>query len=184
LYLGINTGRMQEIEAKILEIDRAQTEQRLAEAGAVLSFDGELSARFYDLPDGSITRAGGVLRLRREGPQTVLTHKSLVSLGAAKIMEEIETAVADAEQTDRLLRALGYQVIKSTRKRRTQYELGDAHIALDAYGDELAYIPLFLEIEAPSLERLHEAAVQLGYSPADCRDWSTYDLIRHYGSSE
>ncbi|MDX2284492.1 MAG: class IV adenylate cyclase [Bacteroidia bacterium] len=175
---------MQEIEAKILEIDRAQIELRLAEAGAVLSFDHELSARFYDLPDGSITRAGGVLRLRREGSQTVLTHKALVSLGAAKVMEETETGVADAHQMDRLLRALGYQVIKSTRKRRTQYDLGDVHIALDAYADELAYIPLFLEIEAPSLDRLHAAAAQLGYSPADCRDWNTYDLIRHYGSSE
>ncbi|MEM9984178.1 MAG: CYTH domain-containing protein, partial [Bacteroidota bacterium] len=66
---------MEEIEVKILEIDRAQVEQRLKALGATLSFDGEMIALFFDFADRRIKSAGSVLRLRKEGDRSVLTHK-------------------------------------------------------------------------------------------------------------
>lgn len=173
---------MNEIEAKIIEIDRPRVEARLRELGAVKTFDGELSAYFYDFPDERISQAQGVLRLRREGDEVRLTGKRMVSLeGGVKDMAEDESVVADLAAVQRILLGLGLVEIKQTRKYRTQYELGDVHVVFDDYQGRLAAIPVFIEIEAQDRVRLFEVVAQLGFTPADCKSWSTYELVQHYG---
>lgn len=172
---------MTEIEVKILEIDRPALEARLHALGAVRSFAGEMSAVFFDWPGRGLTAAGQVLRLRREGPVTQLTFKERISQAGTKQMHEHETQVADPAVIRIIMSALGLERIKETRKFRTQYDLGDTHVVIDDYQDQLAGIPPFLEIEAPTESRLFEVVALLGYAPADCRDWSTYELVQHYG---
>ncbi|MDX1906477.1 MAG: class IV adenylate cyclase [Bacteroidia bacterium] len=171
---------MQEIEVKILEVDPSDIIARLTAAGATLRFDGEMYALFYDDSQGNITARGDVLRLRREGPETVLAYKRHISRDGAKVMEETETQVTSLEALHTILTQTGLQVIKKTRKHRIQYDLGDTHIVLDTYQDELAAIPTFMEIEAPDLTRLREVAALLGYTPEACLSWSTYELVKHY----
>ncbi|RMG65195.1 MAG: CYTH domain-containing protein [Bacteroidetes bacterium] len=170
-----------EIEVKILEIDRTALEQRLEALGATRSFDGEMLAQFYDWPGRGLTQAGQVLRLRREGDVVQFTFKEHISREGAKAMEEYETTVEDPAVVQKILRVLGLEAIKETRKFRTQYELGDAHVVIDDYQGELAAIPPFLEIEAPRLDRLYEVVALLGYQTTDCLNWSTYELVQHYG---
>lgn len=171
---------MKEIEVKILEIDRSLIEKRLQEIGAIQTFDGEMQATFFDFPDGQITRRGDVLRLRQEGEQVQLVYKAHLSTEGAKVMEEYESRVENAAALRAVFTHLGLQVIKETRKRRTSYRWQGAHIEIDDYQEELAYIPVFLEIEAPSMQQIGEIIRLLGYSPADALSWSTYDLVRHY----
>ena len=171
---------MQEIEVKILEIDREKIETRLTELGAEKSFDDELHAIFFDFADKSITRGGGLLRLRKEGKETVLTHKKMIAKTTAKIMEETETRVEDIQQMATILNHLGLEQTRETRKFRTQYEWGGAHIVIDVYQDALAAIPPFIEIEAPGQEIINKVVETLGFSPEDCKNWHTYDLIAHY----
>jgi predicted adenylyl cyclase CyaB len=172
---------MQEIEAKILEVDPNALENCLQSLGAKVSFDDEMRALFFDWPDGRITQAGAVLRLRKEGPTTVLTHKRALSRAEAKVMEETETEVADFAAMQQILEGSGLLVIKETHKFRRQYDLVDSHVVIDDYQGPLAHIPVFAEIEAPSVARLREIVVQLGYAPEQALSWSTYDLVQHYG---
>ena len=175
---------MKEIEVKILEIDRNALVSRLEELGAQKSFDGEMLALFFDTEEGEIYKSGDVLRLRKEGEETVLTYKKFISQGEAKIMEEFETSIGDIVQMRAILDLLNFKVTKKTRKFRTQYELGDAHVVIDNYQDELEAIPEFMEIEAPGMERIAEVLELLGYSVEECKSWHTYDLIKHYKLTE
>ncbi|MEM8892205.1 MAG: class IV adenylate cyclase [Bacteroidota bacterium] len=175
---------MKEIEVKILEIDRKALVSRLEELGAEKSFDGEMLALFFDTEEGNIYKSGDVLRLRKEGEETVLTYKKFISQEEAKIMEEFETSIGDIVQMRAILDLLNFKVTKKTRKFRTQYELGDTHVVIDNYQDELEAIPEFMEIEAPGMERISEVLELLGYSVEDCKSWHTYDLIKHYKLTE
>ena len=170
----------QEIEVKILEINRSSIVEKLLKLEAKKSFDGEMLALFYDREDDNIHKMGDVLRLRKEGDTTVLTYKKFVSQEGAKIMEEYETRVGDVEQMRTILDLLDFKVKKKTRKFRTQYDLGDTHVVIDDYQDELAAIPVFIEIEAPNMDRLEEVVRLLGYTKEDCLSWNTYQLMKHY----
>lgn len=171
---------MHEVEVKILEIDRAAIEARLQSLGATVSFDGEMHAVFYDKADHSIANSGAVLRLRKEGTETRLTFKKHLAKAGTKIMEETETVVADLIAMQVILANLGLKVTKNTRKFRKQYDLPGGHVVIDDYQDALADIPVFLEIEATSEEKVFAIAEQLGYKAADCLNWNTYDLVKHY----
>ncbi len=171
---------MEEIEVKILEIDRPQVEKRLTALGATLSFDGEMAALFFDYADQRISTAGSVLRLRKEGPRSVLTHKRPRPTQGAKVMHELETEVGSFDATREILQATGLEVIKSTRKFRTQYDLPEGHVVIDDYQDDLAAIPVFVEIESPNLTDLQTLVLRLGFSLEDTNTWNTYDLVQHY----
>ncbi|MEL6131859.1 MAG: class IV adenylate cyclase [Bacteroidota bacterium] len=171
---------MQEIEVKILEIDRAAVEAQLHTLGAEKIFDGELWALFFDHPDGQIKAKGDVLRLRKEGEMCILTYKKHISKGEAKIMEETETIVTDMEATIEILKRSGLEILKSTRKRRTSYQLPQGQVVIDDYADALAPIPVFLEVESPDMDSLRHVVQALGYTMDDCNNWNTRDLIRHY----
>lgn len=172
---------MEEIEVKVLEIDPAGMQEVFIGIGAEKEFDQIFEATFYDLPDRSIKAKGELLRLRIEGEQAVLTYKQPLSTDGAKVMKETETAVEDGEAMKSILAILGYQPIKHTLKRRIQYRWQDCHIVIDDYQAELAAIPPFIEIEAPSRERLAACLTALNIAPDSALPWNTYDLARHYG---
>ncbi len=66
-------GFMQEIEVKILEIDRKKIEKTLTDLGAEKIFDGGIQTIFFDFEDGRIVKAKDVLRLRKEEDKVELT---------------------------------------------------------------------------------------------------------------
>ncbi|MEM9932735.1 MAG: class IV adenylate cyclase [Bacteroidota bacterium] len=172
---------MNEIEVKILEIDVEAIKAKLESVGAQVSFDDDMKATFYDFEDGSIRSAGGVLRLRQEGPTVILTRKELISKAEAKVMRELETAVEDPEALRNILLSLGLHPVKETHKHRIQYEWKNAHIVIDTYKGTLEAIPPFMEIEASDVPSLYQTVEILGYTQEDCKSWDTGDLIIHYG---
>lgn len=169
-----------EIEVKIIDIDRPAVEKRLQELGAAVLFDGIIDARYYDTPDKALHRQGSMLRLRLEGSAAVLTHKSHVSDGPAKVRDEAEITVSDFDLMHRVIEALGFLPWLSMRKHRTSYALNDVHVEIDCYIGEYAFIPDFLEIEGPSLTDIHACAMHLGYAPEDCLSWDAVRLAEHY----
>ncbi len=172
--------KMQEIEVKIIEVNKPALLAKLAELGAEKHFEGELYAIFWDTKDSYFREKKQALRLRKEGEEVVLTFKSPISLEAAKIMEELEVKVSNFEVMRNILMALGYQNVKSTRKIREEYILQGTKIVFDQYLDELGYIPLFIEIEAADLESLYKVVYLLGYTEDDCKNWNTYDIADYY----
>ncbi|MCS6907382.1 MAG: class IV adenylate cyclase [Anaerolineales bacterium] len=141
-----------EIEAKFLVADLHSVERKLQEVGAVLlqprTFEQNLR---FDTPDRRLSQSGEVLRLRRD-VHNVLTYKGVsVDDRGARSRQEIQTQVSDFEATRRLLEALGFSVIMTYEKYRSEYELNGGKISLD----EMPY-GHFVEIEAESSERVQE----------------------------
>ena len=106
---------MKEIEVKLAIDDADEARRRLGAAGAVAraarSFEDN---RLYDDAARSLKDSGRLLRLRSVGGRTVLTFKAKPAAGddpRYKVRDEYETEVADAAAMDRLLRALGAEVV-------------------------------------------------------------------------
>lgn len=95
-------------------------------------------------------------------------------------MEETETHVEDPEKMSQILQNAGFEVVKYTRKYRTEFALADAHVVFDDYQDELGPIPEFIEVEAKDMETLKRVVESLGFSMEQCLDWSTRELVKHY----
>lgn len=167
---------MDEVEAKVLEIDEQYVTEQLEEQGAEKVFDGEVTSRFYDYPDGRIEEEG-VLRLREAGDHTFITYKIDVSRDGAKTMEEIEFDVSSTEMADRFLRELGLEEIRSSWKHRQKWERGDIEYVIDEYPG----IPALLEIEAPDEQRMYDAFEELGYERSDLKSWDASQVHEHYG---
>lgn len=165
---------MLELEAKIIDVDPAQVGAKLEKLGALKAWTRELETRFFKNADGS---AG--LRVRREGDAWVLNAKVRTDdgKGLAKSAHEYETAVADPEALGKILGVAGFTEVKRLTKRRTRYDLGDAHFEIDEYRG----LPPLLEIEAPSQESLVAAAASLGYAESDLKAWNLTQLEAHYG---
>ena len=175
---------MKEIEAKILEVDRAAVEAKLGVLGGQLMFEKEFYAVYYDAPDGSLHGSGKTIRLRKEGEQVVLTVKlKAKNQAGVKVAEEYETGVEDFGKMDQVLTSLGYVVVRKMRKMRAQYALGNAHVVIDDYKGELDFIPVFIEIEAGSKEAVVKVAEDLGYGEGDLNGMNAFELVLHYGGS-
>jgi predicted adenylyl cyclase CyaB len=169
-----------EIEVKILEVNREETEQILENLGAKKVFDGNIQTVFFDFSDGRITAAKNVLRLRSKVGKTELTFKKVSSYIDAKTAEEYSMDVSSIEAANKILENLGLVAVECMDKHRISYKLGDANFDFDRYLGEFAYVPEFLEIEADDIKKIYSFAQQFGYKPQDCLAWSTDELIKHY----
>ncbi len=156
------TGALQEVELKLHTPDLAAVKQALEEAGATLVtarvFERNLR---YDSPDGALTAAGKVLRLRQDA-KARLTYKADANLARGIVSRfEAEVLLSNIETMDLILKRLGFVVALTYEKYRTTYELDGAEVMLD----ELPF-GNFTEIEgdAATIERVVET---LGLG--DCR---------------
>ena len=174
---------MDEIEVKILEINKEEIEKKLLELGAEKIFDDELRALMFDLPDQSIANSGRMLRIRQEGEKAVLTFKKLKSDQGIKIAEETEVDISSFEDTKKILEGLGFQVYFEYKKHRISYELEGVEFEIDTPAGELSDIPTFLEIEAKTEEKVYEWVEKLGFTKEDCKGYGLNGLLKHYGKS-
>ncbi len=147
----------QETEAKfyVARLDRMIA--RLDELHAPLVQPRVLETNLrFDLPDGSLTSTGRVLRLRHD-TQARLTYKGAGQNKSGVLdRQEIEFIVEDEQKARQFLEALGYQKSMYYEKYRTTYELDDALIMLD----ELPY-GTFLEIEGETVEQIRDISAML-----------------------
>lgn len=168
---------MDEVEAKVLEIDEQAVSERLEAVGAAKVFDGEVESRFYDYPDGRIEQQG-VLRLREAGDHAFITYKKDISRDGAKTMEEIEFDVSSTEMADRFLQELGLEQVRSSSKHRQKWERDEVEYVIDTYPE----VPPLLEIEAPDEETMYQAFDELGYGKEDLKSWDAEQVHDHYES--
>ena len=171
---------MEEIEVKILEVNRTAIEKTLEKLDAEKVFDGEVETLLFDFSDGIIIKQKNVLRLRKMQDKTELTFKKIQITETAKTAEEYSVEVSNLETMEKILEKLGLSIIDRTRKRRVSYTLDDARFDFDCYLGNYNYIPEFLEIEAKNTDLIHKYAALLGFKAEDCLPWSTADLIKQY----
>ena len=137
----------------------------------------------YDTPAQDLRKRGELLRLRLYGDRWVLTHKSpsttsavVIPSGARnpysdenaseqkprhKSRAELETAVADGEQMDAIIRALGYAPSFRYEKFRAEWTDGEGHVVIDE-----TPIGNLAEIEGPP-KWIDRTAARLGIRESD-----------------
>jgi adenylate cyclase class 2 len=125
-----------------------------------------------DMSDGSLQKAGRLLRLREDdGVRVAYKDHSKMEDGIV-VRREIEFTADNLENALKLFKALGYEVIVSYEKYRSVYQLGDVVVALDElpYGD-------FIEIEAPNNTLIEGVAGMLGLDRSKAVDTNYLGLF-------
>ncbi len=161
---------MEEIEVKILEVDRDKIISRLNECGAQKIFEGTLHSIYLE------TSKGKVLRLRRKGDKTILTLKVKKEDAEFKVNTEYEIEVDNFEETRRIFRHLGYTEKREDNKKRISYVLKNSVVEID----EFPGIPPFLEIESESKEEIKKIVALLGFSFSQTTPWSGKEVVEYY----
>ncbi|MBS3136861.1 class IV adenylate cyclase [Candidatus Woesearchaeota archaeon] len=145
---------MKEIEVKVLEINQQEIIKRLESLGAKRILSNALieDCRF-DFRDNLLKKKKELLRLRKIEKDAYLTYKNNYSVqNNVRNQDEFETKVGDSEQMKNILLGLGLQVKSIRQKRRTSYLYQDIRIEIDNFPK----IPVFLEIEAPSEQKIRQ----------------------------
>jgi adenylate cyclase class 2 len=167
---------MLETEMKIPFAGLDAVRQRLIVSGATRRLKCSLEENWVlDDSNGSLQRAGRLLRLRRCGDGALLTLKEAGQFEAGvKSRPEFETKVEDSEGILAVLRALGYAPVLRYQKRRETWSFGGVQVCLDE-------TPMgeFVELEGDT-SALRPVAVRLGLDPG-CAVAGTYlDLWRAF----
>jgi len=131
---------MNEVEVKIIEVNKKQIEEQLRALGAATILDADEDTIFFDFQDNSITDAQNLLRLRRIGNKTTLTFKKFVESDSAKVRVEHEVVVSEFETAKSILESLDLRVTLQMRKHRTSYRLpNSARVDIDKYVGEYSH---------------------------------------------
>jgi adenylate cyclase, class 2 len=121
-----------ETEIKFIVDDMAALETKLKDIGFHIKTPSTLEVNtLYDLPSGELRAKAEVLRIRRYGDTWKITHKSKGSAGRHKVRTESETKVADGQQMDAILRALGFAPKFIYEKFRAEWTDGVGDVVLD-----------------------------------------------------
>jgi predicted adenylyl cyclase CyaB len=175
---------MQELEVKILEVNREKVEQTLVNLGAQKIFDGDIRTLFFDFNDSRIRTAKDLLRLRIEEKDKIeLTYKKVQKTKTVKQAEEYSVEVSSFESTKQILELIGLYATEDMLKHRISYKLGNVRFDIDLLLGDYKFIPEFLEIEAENKAAIYRYAELLGFKANDCLPWSTEELIRHYSKT-
>jgi len=150
-----------EIEAKLKVKSLAPVVERLHILGARLMANKEQEDRYFDNAQAQMVAEDKCLRVRIEttdqGPKTSLTYKGPRQESDLKCRQEIEMPVPDSDQPKALLLALGYEQKLTVHKLRSLWFHKQCLICLDRIRD----LGLFIEIEGPSSDVIHEVQKDL-----------------------
>jgi len=123
----------------------------------------------YDLPGQELRNRGEMLRLRQYGEKWVLTHKAKGKEARHKTRLESETRVENGEQTDAILRALGFAPTFRYEKYRAEWSDGVGHVVLDEtpIGDfgEIEGLPRWIDRTARALGIGRDNYITEAYTP-------------------
>jgi adenylate cyclase class 2 len=135
-----------EIEAKLKVDSLQEVGRKLAEVDAEFLEEQLQTDTYFDDADGALKSGDRALRVRRQKTaqkeKVFLTYKGPKQKDDFKKRQEIEIEVGDADSTEKLLSALGYEKALVFEKKRRIWRLEDCDVSLD----ELPLLGSFVEI--------------------------------------
>ena len=153
-----------EIEAKLKVDSLLEVEQKLKELGAGFQAEQLQTDHFYDDSNAALTTTDRCLRIRQQSvagsERFFLTYKGAKEESNFKKRQEIEIEIIEAQSTQKLLSALGYEEILVVKKKRCLWQFGQCAVALD----QLPLLGDFVEIEGPNNEEIADVQNSLGLS--------------------
>lgn len=149
-----------EIEVKFLHVDHEGVRAKLKEIGAVCEKPMRLMRRVtFDSPE--MKAKNGWIRVRDEGDKVTLGYKQTDSLDIDGT-KEIETTVGDFDAAVAILKQLEIDGGSFQESKRESWRIGEVQIELD----EWPWLDPYIEIEAPTIEAVHDMASKLGFDIA------------------
>lgn len=170
----------QEIETRVLDIDKAAIVGKLEQLGATKIKDVLQRRTTFDYPDRRLDAKDSWIRLRDTGDGVVeLAYKCQPPKEGAGIAqcEEVEFAVPDMETVEKFLLLIGFERKSYQETKRIRYQLDD--LTFDV--DEWPLIPPFVEVEGPSHARVLEGVRLLGYDEKDTFPGSAGAVYEKHG---
>ncbi len=170
-----------ELKAR-LEEPAAGFRDRLVAGGWRLRFEGEMSDRLLDTPDGRLRAADEILRLRRlagrpGGERVVLTWKGATRYeDGFKVREELETTVAEAAPLLAVLERLGFGEVRLAIDRRvTMLEADGVRLRIEEY----PCMDTLVEIEGDPA-RIEPRLAELGLPRSAWLPWQLDQFVERY----
>lgn len=179
---------MNEIEVKIIDIDKAATIARLTALGCELVKNEAQVNTIYDFPDLRLLKKKGYARVREvknrlTGEDVVyLTLKTMLSQEKYKVMEEHETRIQEAAAGHGIFTGLGLIVRKILVKDRISFSYKHTLVEIDDVAKAEYPFPL-LEVETAYEDELKEIVELLGYTMADTTSMTMAEIVAARGGS-
>jgi len=140
---------MLEVEIKAYCDDPAALRVRVTELGGVLEGSLVEEDSYFNHPSRDFADTHEAFRIRRTPEGSVVTYKGPKIGERSKTRYENEVALGDADAFAEILLRLGFEPVRTVKKRRELYALEGAHVCLDCV-EGLGY---FAEIEILSEDR-------------------------------
>lgn len=147
-----------ELELRILDVDKQKVIQKLESLGAKKIGDFHYKRYVYDTIPSNDNKW---IRLRTDGIETSLTYKEYNNCSIDGV-KELEIIVSSFEDTIKMLKILGYIPRSIQENKRTRYMLDDVEIDIDTW----PYINTYVEIEAKTKEKVN----------------NVIDILKEYGN--
>jgi predicted adenylyl cyclase CyaB len=168
---------MTEIEVKFKVDGFGGIRDKLIKAGFAEEWDSEETSVFYDTPDGKQENNGITVRTKDIGGSTIFTVKQKTE-GKFKSALEKECSVgASQDDFGEMLKIVGLEPVFIYSKHRTHYSKESCSVELDHIeetGED------FIELEAPSEEKLESLIVELGFSGSEPDTRSYRRIIKEH----
>ena len=137
-----------EYEERVLEIDEKSIIEKIEMCKGKKV--GEFFQKRY-VYDFMPKRENEWIRLRTNGEKTTLTYKN-VEKNSIDGTKELEVEVSDFEETNELLKILGYIPKAYQENNRIRYIINDVELDIDTWPK----IPTYLEVEGENIEKVKE----------------------------
>lgn len=146
-----------EIEARFINLDKDKIEKKLNEIGAKKKADSFFREWIFGYKEWIPSNRR--IRVRDNGQTVWLTYKANATWEVDST-EEVEVIVSSADSMVKLLQKSDIPLQRYQEKKRTSYTLDDVIFEMDFWPK----IPMVLEIEGPSKEKVMKGATLLGLS--------------------
>ena len=150
---------MQEIETKILEVDKEKIKEILLSLGAKETQNTRLIVDWYCPKGAGKDEHPWYLRIRTTSDgKSEVSWKSLPKItGNTRHSDEININISDSVLGGKLFESIGLENYAHQEKDRTSFVLDEWNFDLDQYPG----MPAYLEIEGKSHEHVQEAILKL-----------------------
>jgi len=168
---------MNEIEVKVIEVEKNKAVRALIKLGAKKVAQGKQHTTAFDFPDCRLKKNKKMLRLREFSGRTFLTFKKLLSDDAARKSQELEIDVSDIKVAEAVLLQLGLQKSEGFTCYREKYKIGSTLFEFQKYKG----IPEYMEIEARSQRKITEYVKKLKINKDKVKTWGGREMRKYYG---
>ncbi len=151
---------MQEYEAKFIGIDTNALRTKLLSLGFENTKPETMMKRKVFHIDGNSKKWG---RVRDEGDKITLTIKEIVKEDDINGVKEAEVIVNNFESAVHLLEMSGFYAVSYQETKREAWQKNNVEVVIDTWPG----LEPFIEVEAPSVEIVKQACVEIELNIAD-----------------